>query len=309
MSNTNLQDVKKKVMLASLNISAWTGRAFDNKATGTVERSYANHKIGRFNKDLMPSKPESFDKILKAGTRIRKDFSTYTLAYQQDGVRLMPAGIYLDYAAQIRKDKKIYEGLVEDFIAEYESIKIDSRNRLGDLFNEFDYPKIPTLREKFGIKFWVLPFPDAEEFGVDLPESDLFEVKNNINKSMQEAIDFAHDDLSTRLYEATLKLAQRAASDGKFHSSAIENLREIIQILPKLNFSGDQRLTELANQASRELTVFDVDALRSAPSLRRDIAERATGIALEMSEYFGKPFDNSLLFDEPETQGDLLSAA
>jgi len=308
MNTTNLQNIKKKVMLASLNISAWTGRAFDNKATGTVERSFASSKIGRFNKDLMPGKPESFDSLLKAGTRIRKDFSTYTLAYQQDGVRLMPAGVYLEYSKQIRDEQKAYEGLVEKFISEYEDIKLDSQHKLGDLYNEDDYPNIPTLRDKFGINFWVLPFPDAEDFGVELPAAELFEEKRKINSRMQNAIDFAHDDLSTRLYDATLKLAQRAASDGKFHSSALENLREIIQILPKLNFSEDKRLTELANQASRELTVFDVDALRSQPSLRRDVADRATGIALEMSEYMGKPFDNSLLYDDSSDQLDLLTA-
>ena len=125
---------------------------------------------------------------------------------------------------------------------------------------------------------------------------------------MQNAIDFAHEDLSTRLYEATLKLAQRASSDGKFHSSALENLREIIQLLPKLNFSDDERLTELANQASRDLTVFEVDLLRSTPSVRREVADRATDIALEMSKYMGKPFDNSLLSDDSFQQIDLLTA-
>ena len=308
MNTTNIQNVKKKVMLASLNISAWTGRAFDNKATGTVERSFASQKIGRFNKDLMPGKPESFDNILKAGTRIRKDFSTYTLAYQQDGVRLMPALIYLEYSKKIRDEQKEYEGLVEQFISEYEDIKRDSKSKLGDLYNEFDYPNVPNLRNKFGINFWVLPFPDAEDFGVELPAAELFEEKKKINSRMQNAIDFAHEDLSTRLYEATLKLAQRASSDGKFHSSALENLREIIQLLPKLNFSDDERLTELANQASRDLTVFDVDLLRSTPSVRREVADRATDIALEMSKYMGKPFDNSLLSDDSFQQIDLLTA-
>lgn len=67
MTPTNTQAIKKKVMLASLQISAWTGRAFDNRATATVEESYLHKKIGRFNKALMPQKPDSFDLILKAG--------------------------------------------------------------------------------------------------------------------------------------------------------------------------------------------------------------------------------------------------
>lgn len=310
MNNNSLSGIKQKVMLASLNISAWTGRAFDNNATSKVEQSYAKTKVGRFNKDLMPGKPESFEKILRAGSRLRAKFDCSTLEYQQLGVRLMTTAIYLDYTAALRADVQAYNILVDDFIDQYEDIKLDSKQKLGPLYNEFDYPVVHELREKFGVRFSVLPFPDAEQFGVDLPEADLLAVKNDIAKNMQEAVDFAYSDLSTRLYEATLKLAQRASSDGRFHSSAIENLREIIQILPKLNFTNDERLTALANQASRELTVFDADVLRSSPSVRSDVASRATAIAFDMAQYMGKPFDNSLLDDDPlpNKQMNLLAA-
>ncbi|MBC3871407.1 hypothetical protein [Undibacterium oligocarboniphilum] len=289
--------IKENVMLASLNFSAWTGRRFDNRATATVENSVQIRKVGRFNKALMPGKPESFDAILKFGTNLREEFNKCTLEYQQLGVRLMPVSVYMEFAEKIRAKTIEYHRLVDTFIEEYPDIVSESQSRLGPLFLDEDYPDVFDLRKKFGIRFSVLPFPDAERFGVSLPEIELQRVRKEIEDHIDDSLKLAHLDLQRRLYEATLHLAQRVNSEGRLYNSSIENLREIITLLPKLNFTEDEYLTEIANRASRELTVFNADVLRTDAAIRADVGSKATEIAKNMSDYFDMPFDNSLLLD------------
>lgn len=290
--------VKQKVLLASLNISVWTARAFDNAATQSVESKFSLYDSGRFNKKLMPSNPIEYKNLTSMANTIRSTFYEHTLDYQTMGVRLMPVDIYIDWRDKLRSKSLEFERLQEIFFDAYPDIKAKARELLGPLYIEENYPSITELREKFGIKFSVLPFPDAEHLGVDLPEIELKTLKQEITENMQAAIDFAYSDLSKRLYEATLHLAQRASSEGILHSSAINNLREIITILPKLNFNNDEKLQELADLASSELTVYDAEALRNTPTIRRQIAAKATDIANTMSDYFSIPFDTSLLFED-----------
>lgn len=309
MSTTS---TKQKVMLATLNISIWTARHFDKNGTAAVESKYQKLKVGRFNKALIPQNADAFLKIGRIATQIRTTFDAFTLDYQQLGVRLLTTSVYLDWTQKLRKMDFDFQNAVEDFLIQYPSIKEAAKAMLGPLYDESNYPHIDHLREKFGVKFSVLPFPDAEQFGVELPEADLLNIKEQLSNSINEAVEFARSDLSRRLYEATLHLAQRAASDGKFHSSAIENLREIIAILPKLNFTNDQRLTSLANQAHEELTLFDADDLRKKPSVRSEVADKAAAIATDMAEYMGIEMDPFLFMDDEPSfrsgQMDLLAA-
>lgn len=297
--------IKQRVLLASLNISVWTARAFDNAATQTVESKFSLYDSGRFNKKLMPSNPIEYKNLTSKANAIRTAFYAHTLDYQTMGVRLMPVDIYMEWVNKMRGEALEFERLQEQFFSVYPDIKVQANQLLGPLYIEENYPSIEQLREKFGIKFSVLPFPDAEHLGVDLPEFELKTLKQEISENMQSAIDFAYSDLSKRLYEATLHLAQRASSDGILHSSAINNLREIIGILPKLNFTNDEKLQQLADMASRELTVYDAEALRSTPAIRRDVAAKAVDIANTMSDYFSIPFDSNLLFEVDDAESNL----
>lgn len=46
----NITDIQSKVMLCSVNVSAWGARRFDQKATEEVEKNHSAKNIGRFNK-------------------------------------------------------------------------------------------------------------------------------------------------------------------------------------------------------------------------------------------------------------------
>jgi hypothetical protein len=284
----NLKNLNSKVMLATLNISVWNGRSFDDSATRTVEVDIgAERPVGRFNKNLMPDSPESYKAIKVLENSLRKMFYTHSLEYEQLGVRLLPTNIYMDFTGKLRAMQGDFEQAVAAFIAEYPTIKANAKGELKNLYNELDYPSVDALKRKFGIKFAVLPFPDAEQFGIDLPEEELAGIRANLTTQVEHAVELARSDLAMRFYEATAKLAARAASDGRLHASAVDNVREIVDLLPKLNFTNDPKMNELADMAKRSLTTLNVEVLRESPSARMDVGEKAKEISMQMAAYMG----------------------
>ncbi|MCA8291781.1 hypothetical protein LGN16_33135 [Burkholderia vietnamiensis] len=91
----NITDLKSKVMLSSVTISAWVARRYDGKVTEEVEKNHQAAGIGRFNKRLLPAHAPSYAEVLSIGNRIRSYYYGHTLKYDQLGVRLLPTSIYM----------------------------------------------------------------------------------------------------------------------------------------------------------------------------------------------------------------------
>lgn len=289
MKKQQVKNLSQKVMLANLTISVWQATKFDKPASEEVrEKHKAASSIGRYNKKLFPGEAASYKKVCQLGNAIRAFYYAQTMEYDQLGVRLLPAGIYLEYTQKLREQQREYDKAVEEFFADYDKLKADARLMLNGLFSESDYPSIENLRCKFGIKLRVLPFPDAEQFGVALPEADLISIRESINEQTQEAVDTAMKDLWTRLYDVVARMSERLSNrDNIFRDSLIENVNEICELLPKLNFAGDEKLEELRKRVEDNLTIHSPETLRDDPTTRLDTAYKAMEIQSAMAAFMG----------------------
>ena len=74
-----------RALLATINVSQWTGRKIDRKATDTVEVTHKTEKgVGNYTKKLLPSAKE-LEEIQRATTNIRLFFYKETLPWHADG--------------------------------------------------------------------------------------------------------------------------------------------------------------------------------------------------------------------------------
>lgn len=285
-----MENYSKKVMLANLTISVWNARKLDKKATEEVaEKHNKATPIGRYNKKLLPGEVKSYEKVCKMASAIRDFHYTQTMEYDQLGVRLLPAGIYMDYTTKLREMQRDFDRAVEEFLADYDTLKAQARVMLNGLFNEGDYPTIENLRGKFGVQLRVLPFPDADQFGVVLPEEELVGIRQDIEAQAQAAIENAMRDLWERLYDVVARMSERLSQpNAVFRDSLVENVREIVDLLPQLNFTEDKRLSELCQQVDDKLAVHEPDTLRNDPFTRSQAARQATEIQSVMAAFMGK---------------------
>ena len=81
--------------------------------------------------------------------------------------------------------------------------------------------------------------------------------------------------------------AYKATEQGierPFRDSIVTNLVELVDVMPRLNVTGDPELNRLADQVRSSLLV-DPAELRKSESVRTETAMKAARIAQQMSAY------------------------
>ena len=71
-----------------------------------------------------------------------------------------------------------------------------------------------------------------------------------------------------------------------FRDTIVTNLVKLVDVLPKLNVTGDPELERLADQVRASLLV-DPQELRKSESVRTETAKAANRIATTMAAYMG----------------------
>ena len=279
----NLND---RALLVQLNVSQWTARKYDKRASKEVTTAHgAASAAGRFNKSLLPMN-DKLENIHKKTTFIRTKYYDNTLPWGMDGTMMLPTANYLSFMSDFRKEKGEWESLVQDFLDEYDQMKLDAQRILGSLYDAADYPNVLELRHKFKMDMAVFPVPSAD-FRVAIGSEELTRIQQDVERRVKEAEQAALKDVWNRLYERVKHMAEKLADPKAiFRDSMVENAREICAMLPRLNFSDDPNLEAMRQQVEASL-IKHPEALRNDPDLRRDTAAEAKAIMDKMGAFMG----------------------
>lgn len=279
----NLND---RALLVQLNVSQWTARKYDKRASKEVTTAHgAASAAGRFNKSLLPMN-DKLDNIHKKTTFIRTKYYDNTLPWGLDGTMMLPTANYLSFMSDFRKEKGEWESLVQDFLDEYDQMKLDAQRILGSLYDAADYPNVLELRHKFKMDMAVFPVPSAD-FRVSIGSEELTRIQQDVERRVKEAEQAALKDVWNRLYERVKHMAEKLADPKAiFRDSMVENAREICAMLPRLNFSDDPNLEAMRQQVEATLLKHP-EALRNDPDLRQDTAAEAKKIMDAMGAFMG----------------------
>ena len=279
----NLND---RALLVQLNVSQWTARKYDKRASKEVTTAHgAASAAGRFNKSLLPMN-DKLENIHKKTTFIRTKYYDNTLPWGLDGTMMLPTANYLAFMSDFRKEKGEWESLVQEFLDEYDQMKLDAQRILGSLYDPADYPNGSELRHKFKMDMAVFPVPSAD-FRVAIGSEELTRIQQDVERRVKEAEQAALKDVWNRLYERVKHMAEKLADPKAiFRDSMVENAREICAMLPRLNFSDDPNLEAMRQQVEASL-IKHPEALRNDPDLRRDTAAEAKAIMDKMGAFMG----------------------
>jgi hypothetical protein len=276
-----------RAMIVSLFISQWSGHRLDREITDEVNQSHnAAADAGRFNKKLLPK--EALADIVSVVSETRSDFLKRTLPWMDNGSRIMASDGYMAHMSWIRSQSAKFERKVDEFIAAYPGYLNDARVRLNGMFKAEDYPDAETLRGKFAMECRVLNVPCADDFRVNMSEAQAAVIRQDIERQVTEATTSAVRDIYERVAEATSRMVERLnayrpangkgdKSEGVFRDSLVENVRDLIAILPSLNITGDPQLTAMAEKL-KPLALHDAAVLREDETIRKDVAAEAQAI-------------------------------
>lgn len=281
-------------MLARFSVTQCTFRKVDKRATDTVNTgANAKSDAGRYHKALIAS--EALGKITSAVSEARVFHYEHTLPWLDDGARILPAAGYALYSEGMHRLRVDFEAAVESFIAEYPNFVTAAVARLGDLFDASEYPDVSTIRQKFTFGIRILPMPDAGDFRVNISEGVAQAIRADIESSTREALESAMSDAWRRIVEQVGRMAEKLAAfkpaqgankaENVFRNSLVENVRELVEILPSFNLTQDAFLSRTIQRMRDELCTVNADKLRDDAAARADVVASAADILADVSAY------------------------
>src|SRR6185295_5818018 len=217
---TNVQSIAARTKLAVLQTGAW--RATRLHKHETLEEN-ARHNTSAAKVLVKVSDHPALSDITKLHAHAYATHKRLTLPTVQDGMRLLPVGREFEHSAEMRQLADEHARIVARFLADYDQEKADAPVRLNGLYDPSMWPSHDAVAAKFTFATRYLSTPVDGAWGDWLAESARA----------------AEDDVRERLTEALTRVKERCASDGKLFASVFDSIRDLADLVPDLDLTGD----------------------------------------------------------------------
>jgi len=285
--NAHTLTLNERAMLATFNVSMWTARKRDKKITREVAKNHGTvEQVGNYNKRLLPMDSPTYSAVVSAAAAARHYHYEATLPWGQEGARILTAAQYFDYTKRMRELEDQFGQAVSEFVKDYPRLRENAKQLLNGMYRDDDYPTQSNIRRAFAMSRDVFPLPSAADFRVQLGDDQVSVIREQIEHNVAEATGNAMRDLYQRVHDAVAHMAERLGNaDAVFRDSLVTNLREIVELLPKLNLTNDPTLEAMGKRLAKNLCPLEPQTLRVDPEVRSKAADEAAAIMAKMAAY------------------------
>lgn len=286
---TKPRTIQEKAMIVRLFIAFWTARKYDKKVSEQAAKDFnaeENGASGRYNKILIAK--QEIDKLVRVVSDARNWNYNNTLPWENDGQRVLLAANYMEHAKKMREFKQQFEEAVKNFTDNYPALVEDAKKRLGNMYNEADYPSVDVIASKFVWSIKYRGIENAADFRCEVSEADAKRIRTEIEQDVKGAVADAMKDLWERMQVLVNRMVERLSNkDAIFRDSLVENLVEMVEVLPKLNLTDDPRLEKIRKEIEQKLCSASAEELRKSDTVREKVADSAKSILDAMAGYMG----------------------
>lgn len=277
--------LEKNAMLVRLTIGVWSGRKHDkNVSHEAIKMFEASNNAGRFNKCLIAQ--EAIKNVQRVSNAARIFHYEQTLPWQDDGDRLLPAKNYFNYMERMKKLQLAFEDVVREFVAAYPDLKEQAKKSLGKMFNVEEYPDVTKIANKYRYSIIINPIPTSKNFIVDSINGELSIIKKEMDARREDILKEAIGDLWQRMHKVVEHVVEKLQDEKTiFRDSLIENVKELVELLPRLNVTNDKDLSDMAKRLEIDICNFDVEDLRADKKSRSKATNNAKKILKTMADY------------------------
>ena len=292
-----INPLASQAMLVCVEVHAWGNRRLDHKISDkAAEDAGAETDMMRTWEKLIGK--EALKPVTVPFSRYKSHHYENTVPWLDDGRRMLPSANYLSYVETERKLRADCMKAVDEFIKDYPKYRTMAEKSLGSAFNENDYPVASVLRTKWRIDVHFSPIPDKADFRVDVPAEELARINADIDGQVKIAPDNANKDLFERLYNVVVSLRDKLKAykvtkqpkgkksvEGAFRESAITNIVELCDLLPRLNVNNNPELTKLTNEVVKSFGKHTAESLKDDDALRAEAIKKADDVLARMADY------------------------
>ena len=281
-------NLSEKAMVVRLNMHRWGARKKEKDVAKAITVQYEAED------DAIVTTKHLVDRdVLKAIDKpycaLYKWHVEQTLPWDDAGGRILPASNYFQYSEKARKLTADCNAAVDVLIDRFEETKVGAKRKLGKLYRDSDYPATDELKRKYGVSISVMPLPAVEDFRVDLGDQEVESIKQQLAENLSEKYDDAMVDLYERVRDVVGRFAETMNEPDKvFRNSKVNNIASLVELLPRLNLTGNGKLEKIRKEIEAKLLRYDADQLRNEPDKRAEAAKAADAILQKMSGYVGR---------------------
>jgi len=284
MSITTIAGIARAAMLVDLNIKVYSGRKQDRKTQEevTTAKGSGSKRAASVYKSLFADCKE-LDDITKYQARIRAEHYRLTKPWSDNGQRLLPTKLLLEYQAAMGKCKTEFEFLVDKFVVKYDTLVAAAAFQLGTLFDRDEYLPGSQIARKFAIETSFSPLPIAGDFRVDIESEVQQQLITQYEAKSKALLAQSTQDSWARLHKVLTNLSDRLVveEDGtkrKFHDTLVSNAEELCELLDALNVTADPDLERARVRLMDAMTGVTPKELRTEDSTRIETKRKVDAI-------------------------------
>ena len=155
-----------------------------------------------------------------------------------------------------------------------------------------EYPSKEQITGYLYAEWHLEPIATANDFRYDVAP----EIVERLNGRLKQMEDDLRFEFVRRLADPMKRFIEKLSvpigeAGAIFRDSMLENLNELVQLLPKLNVNEDPRVTEIVNELNAIVRpyVFAPDVLRQSPAARESARDKMKKLMEKLDGYgFGK---------------------
>lgn len=258
----------------NLQVGTWMGYKLDKNTTRkVVNDAGAASDAMRVNKHLIAK--DVISPIQTARGALRLHFYKVTLPWKDNGDRLIPRQAYHEkFISEHGALREKFDQEVEVFFnTGYPRALEQAEFRMGSAFDPEDYPRESQLRKCFYVNLDI----DAVSATYDWRlEKDASVLQGRVNKAI--------GGLWQKLAEPLERFANALEGgseerEATVKKATVNNLREIVETLPLLNFTNDPELNKIKKQIEERITRYEPEDLRG-----KDKSETRAVVSAEARE-------------------------
>lgn len=279
--------LQEKVMLVKIRMGMWGAYKSDKAATEAVQMQFSAFSgSGNYSKKLTGK--GDLTAINSVKEEVENFVRKQTLPWEDSGWRVLPNASYMEFVTKLRNLKASFQEAVSEVMRNYDIIKDNAKARLGDLYNDKDYPEPWELERKFYFSANFMPMPDSSNFILEIGEEEKAYLVEQARHTEQQMLQNVTRECYQRIYDSLSGLYERLlASDNRWRESTLESLSGIVEIMPRLNISNDPELTRMTGIIAEKICKHGEVNLKYSPAARHEAVGAATPILDNLRSYLG----------------------
>lgn len=282
---------KPNAVLAKLTVGIWAASKADKDISEEVAvMKGATGKAGKYVKNLLD--PITLKEVRAASTALRTTHYDLTRPWDDSGRRLLPGNMVEEYSGKIKTLTGEFDDAVKNFINQYPELVEQARLNLGQMFQPEQYPPAETMDIYFNVQTSYEPIPDGAALPMTMRDREELAKQIGVetsNTMKASATALFHRTVGTirTLHDRLEHYDEMVAKEERtrFHNSILREIRDLAELLPKLNIEGDAFLYGIAERLKEELRDISPEELKESSAERKRVMALTKAMADEVENH------------------------